>query len=432
MGSMARWVRLKRGWVFGGLAGAALLLMLVLGLPPRGRTIEAPPVVPYGVGEEQFRRSLSALAGPGLVGGNQVDVLRNGDGTFPAMLAAIASAAHTITFESSYFRQDTMAARFADAFVERVRAGVKAHVVVDWFGTDKAGREQLDRMAAAGVEVEIYHKPRPWQPQRTANRTHRRVLVVDGRVGFTGGICVADTWMGDGQDRDHWRDLHFRLAGPVVAQLQAAFMDNWRDARGVVLHGEHYFPRLDSAGTLPVQVTWSAPDEGSENLRLVYLMAIGAARSSIMVQNPYFVPDDGMIEALRRARARGVAVSVMLPADSVTDAFVTQHSSRSRWRPLLEAGVRIWLYQPTLLHQKVMIVDSALVTAGSANFDNRSFRLNDEVNFTVPDTGFARRLAAEFMQDLSRAEEYTLADWERRPWHTRLREWFAGKFRFLL
>lgn len=423
---MTKHVKLKRGWVIGGLAAAAVLLVLLLALPSRGRSLTAPPVVPYAVSDSQFLRSLGALAGSPLLAGNRVAVLHNGDQAFPAMLAAIRGATRTITFESSYFRQDTMTRRFADAFVERVRAGVRAHVVVDWFGADDAGRAQLERMRAAGVEVEIYHQPRPWQPQRSANRTHRRILVVDGRTGFTGGVCVADTWMGRAQDRDHWRDLHFRLEGPVVGQLQAAFMDNWRDARGAVLHGDRYFPALDSAGPLAAHVVWSAPDERSGNLRLVYLLAIAAARASILIQSPYFVPDDVMVAALVEARRRGVAVSVMLPADSVTDATVTQHSSRSRWRPLLESGVRFHLYQPTLLHQKVMIVDSAFVTAGSANFDNRSFRLNDEVNFAVADSGLARVLAASFARDLARSVEYTLEDWWRRPWLTRVKEWLAG------
>lgn len=420
----------RRSSVIAGLALGLVALVLVLGLPARGRKLTEPLVLRYGVDDPRFARSLSALAGPPLVNGNRVTALHNGVQTFPAMLAAIAAATQSVTFESAYFRQDTMTRAFADALIGRARAGVPVHMIVDWFGLDDGGRAQLDRLREHGVQVEVYHRPRPWRPRRSANRTHRRILVVDGRVGFTGGVCVADTWMGDADHKDHWRDIHFRVEGPAVSQLQAAFMDNWRDNRGTVLHGDRYFPPPDSAGPMRVQVSWSAPDEGSENLRLTYLLALAAARERVLIQNPYFVPDDVVRQALIDARRRGVAVTVMLPHDSVTDARVTQKSSRSRWGPLLEAGVELRLYQPTLLHQKVMIVDGLFVTAGSANFDYRSFRLNDEVNINVLDRALAAGLAAAFRDDLGRSEPYTLEHWNQRGALTRLAERAAGLIRF--
>ena len=406
-----------------------LVAIVFIALPSRGRQIAHALSAPYAITDSQFLRSLNALAGPGLVGGNRITILQNGDETFPAMLEAIRGATKTVTFESAYFRSGAMTQAFAHAFAERARAGVKVHVMIDWTGTAKIARRDLDTMRAAGVEVELYHKPHWWRPKSTANRTHRRILVVDGRIGFTGGLCIADEWMGRGDGRDHWRDIHFRLEGPVVAELQAAFMDNWREERGAVLHGDDYFPRLDSVGPSPAQIVISSPDEGSENVRMVYLLAIAAARGSILIENPYFVPDDVMRDALLDARHRGVSVSVVLPADSATDAHFTAKASRSRWGPLLQAGARIYQFPVTLLHQKLMIVDSVFVTAGSANFDNRSFRLNDEVNFDTFDSTFARRLAGAFEQDRAKSIAYTLADWQRRSFLEKAEEAFAAIFR---
>ena len=406
-----------------------LAVIAFLALPSRGRQIAHALTSSYAVSDSQFPRTLNALVGPALVHGNRITALQNGDETFPAMLAAIRSATRTISFESAYFRKGTMTHTFALALAERARAGVKVHALIDWTGTEKLERQDLRLMQESGVELTLYHKPHFWRPKSSANRSHRRILVVDGRIGFTGGICIADDWIGHAQDKDHWRDIHFRLEGPVVAQLQAAFMDNWREESGTVLHGDLYFPRLDSVGPMPVQIVTSSPDENSENVRMVYLLAIASARGSILIENPYFVPDDVMRDALLDARRRGVAVSVILPADSATDAHMTAHASRSRWEPLLQAGVHIYQYPITLLHQKLMIVDSLFVTAGSANFDNRSFRLNDEVNFATLDSTFARQLAAVFADDRAKSIEYTLADYQHRPFKQRALDRFASIFR---
>ena len=418
-----------RRWHIGLVILLGLGAIILIALPSRGRQIAHPLHTGYPVSDPQFARSLSALVGGPIIGGNRITPLQNGDETFPAMLAAIRSARSTITFESAYFRRGEMTRAFADALAERARAGVQVHALIDWTGAAKLHRDDLSRMRDAGVDVRLYHRPHFWRPKSSTTRSHRRILVVDGRVGFTGGICVADEWMGHAQDKDHWRDIHFRLEGPVVAQLQAGFEDNWREESGHVLQGDRYFPPLDSVGPLPAQVVTSSPDENSENVRLVYLLAIGAARGSILIENPYFVPDNVMRDALIDARRRGVSVSVILPADSATDAHMTAKASRSRWGPLLEAGVRIYQYPVTLLHQKIMIVDSLFVTAGSANFDNRSFRLNDEVNFDTFDSTFARQLAGVMAQDRARSIEYTLADWNARSWRERAIERFAAIFR---
>jgi cardiolipin synthase len=344
------------------------------------------------------------------------------------MLAAINGATRTITFETAYFRRGHMTRQFADALSARARAGVKVHVNFDWAGTQKFDRSDLALMREAGVEVEIYHRPRPWTPRRNLSRSHRRVLVIDGRIAFTGGIAVADMWDGNAQDKDHWRDTQFQLEGPVVAQMQAAFMDNWRETRQTVMHDERYFPELAEVGTQPAHVVVSSPDENSENVRLAYMLALAAARRNIRIQNPYFVPDDVMRDALVAAQRRGVRVEIMLPGP-VMDAKMTAAASHSRFLPLLEAGVKIYQYQPTMLHQKIMIVDDVFVTAGSANFDNRSFRLNDEVNFNVLDSTLAATLTDAFQRDLANSREYTLEDWNNRTVPQRILQRIGATFR---
>jgi cardiolipin synthase len=405
-----------------------LAVTVLMALPSRGRQIAYPVTADYAITDPQFRRAVNALFGTAMVGGNRITVLQNGEQSFGAMLAAINAATKTITFETAYFRKGYMTRRFADALSSRARAGVKVHVDFDWAGTAKFDRSDLDAMKQAGVEVEIYHKPHFQTPRRNYTRSHRRILVVDGRIAFTGGICVADMWDGNAQDKDHWRDTQFQLEGPVVAQMQAAFMDNWRETRQTVMHDVRYFPPLDSVGPLPAQVVTSSPDENSENVRLVYMLALAAARHTIIVQNPYFVPDDVMRDALIAARRRGVDVQIMVPGP-VMDAHVTAAASHSRFGPLLEAGVKLYEYQPTMMHQKIMIVDGVWVTAGSANFDNRSFRLNDEVNFNVYDSTFAATLTEAFLKDKAVSREYTLADWNNRPLKERIFQRIAATFR---
>lgn len=409
-------------FVFGVLA------FIFLALPSRGRQIKDPPTAAYSIEDPQFLRAVNALVGTRLIAGNRITPLQNGDEVFTDMLASIGAATQSITFECAYFRRGEMTRRFADALSARARAGVRVHVNLDWAGTSKMKREDLERMRDAGAEVEIYHKPHFHSPKRSSNRSHRRVMVIDGRLAYTGGVCVADTWMGHGQDPEHWRDTQFRIEGPVVAQMQAVFMDNWRETKQTVMHDARYFPALDSVGPLPAQVVMSSPDENSENVRLIYMLSIAAARRSIVIQNPYFVPDDVMRDLLIAARRRGVSVEIMVPGPN-TDAKVTRAASQSRYGALLEAGVKIYEYQPTLLHMKIMVVDGVWVTAGSANFDNRSFRLNDEVNVNVFDSTFARQLTDVFRRDMAQAKEYTLADWNARSWTRRLFQSVAAAFR---
>jgi cardiolipin synthase len=384
----------------------------------------------YATEDPQFHRALGALLGPSIVEGNKVDVLLNGDAIFASMLKAIGQAQRSITFETYIYWSETIGREFADALVARARAGVRVHVLLDWVGSAKMEQRYLDEMKQAGVEVERYHKPNWSGLFRMNNRTHRKVLVVDGQIGFTGGVGIADQWRGDAQDSDHWRDTHFRVEGPVVAQMQSVFMDNWIKAAGRVLHGELYFPALTSKGEQRAQMFSSSPTGGSESMHLMYLMALTAATRSIHLSNAYFVPDELAVKALVAAAQRGVKVQIITPGGDI-DSEVVRRASRARWGPLLEAGVLIAEYQPTMFHCKVLVVDELLVSAGSTNFDNRSFRLNDEANLNVLGAPFARQQVEIFQRDLQRSRPITLQAWQQRPWQEKLLEhaasWFGGQ-----
>jgi cardiolipin synthase len=365
----------------------------------------------YGLSDPQFERSMSQLMGPPILDGNLITPLENGVEIFPAMLAGIASAKTTITFETYIFTAGRMVDEFVEALSAKAREGVRVHVLLDGMGCNCVEGAPLQRMRDAGVEVEVYHLK---NLGRFNQRTHRKLLVIDGTVGFTGGVGIADEWLGNADSPDHWRDTHYRVEGPVVAQLQAAFMDNWMKTHATVLHGNEYFPEIKSVGPHRCQMFKSSPMEGSESARLMYLLSITAAEKSLRVGNAYFVPDDLVTDSLIAAVKRGVTVEVLVPGEHL-DSTLVRKSSRHRWGRLLENGIRIFEYLPTMYHCKTMIIDDLWVSVGSANFDNRSFRLNDEANLNVFGEEFARREIEVFQRDLSFAREVTLEEWRRRP-----------------
>ena len=382
----------------------------------------------YAVTDPQFLRSLGQLLGPGIVAGNRVTALVNGDEIFPAMLAAVHGAQRTITFETYIYWSGEIGAQFTDALIERARAGVKVHLLLDWFGSSRIDSAALRRMEDAGVEVAKYH-PFFWKgPLRVNHRDHRKILVVDGKVGFTGGAGIADLWLGHAHDAEHWRDTQFKLEGPAVGQMQAAFMDNWMKTRNVVLHGEEYFPPLGAVGGDFAQVFISSPREGVESMRLMYLLSLAAARKNIRLCSPYFLPGTLMMDGLISARQRGVEVEVILPGP-ITDTRIVSLASRDRWEPLLKAGVKIYEYQPTMYHTKVMIVDDLWVSVGSANIDSRSFRLNDEANLNVYSATFAAAQNRIFETDKTKSREMSLKEWQHRSLLHQLGEAITGLFR---
>jgi cardiolipin synthase len=401
---------------------AAVLIGLVLvNFSAPERKIETQIAHLYPVDDPQFRRAMGLLMGPSIMDGNQARELINGDQIFPAMLEAIRSARHTVLFETYIYWSGPIGEAFAEALSDRARHGVKVSVLIDWVGSAKMDQGMIDRMKQAGVQVEKFHPLRWYNLARMNNRTHRKLLIVDGRVGFTGGVGIAPEWTGHGQDPGHWRDSHFRIEGPVVAQMQSVMLDNWNKTTGKVLHGEQYFPAVAPAGSQSAQMFSSSPQGGSESMLLMYLLAITAATRSIDISSAYFVPDDVTRGALQAAVKRGVRVRLIVPGRHM-DAETVRRASRGLWGDLLRAGVQIHEYQPTMYHCKVMIVDGLMTSVGSTNFDMRSFRLNDEANLNVYDAGFAARQTQVFEADLQQSRRITYEQWLQRPWTEKLHE----------
>ena len=381
----------------------------------------------YSAEDPEFIRVMGVLLGPPVISGNTYRVLVNGDAIFPAMLAAIKNAERTIDFETYIYWSGAIGRQFADALTERAKAGVKVHVLLDWVGTAKMDDAMINELKTAGVEVRKYHKPHWTGLGKLNNRTHRKLLVVDGRIGFTGGVGIAEQWTGNGQDPDHWRDTHFVVEGPVVGQMQAVFMDNWIKTAGAVLHGVEYFPQIAPVGEGRAQVFSSSPAAGGASMELMYLLAITAAKRSIRLSSAYFVPNDMAIAAFIDAMKRGVKLEIITPGKYI-DSEAVRQASRAKWGQLLEAGAEISEYQPTMYHVKVMIVDEFMVSVGSTNFDERSFRLNDEANLNIYDAAFAKEQVAVFDADLAKSKRITLQLWKARP----LREKIVEKFASLL
>lgn len=407
------------------VAAAALLLLIVVNLRSSTRAIDREIGHLYDAADPQFARAMGTLLGPALLPGNRVSALCNGDEIFPAMLDAIAGARRSITFETYIYWSGDTGRAFGEALSARARAGVKVHVLVDWVGSGRMDRSVISEMEEAGVEFVKYHPPRWYTLHRLNNRTHRKLLVVDGSVGFTGGVGIADKWLGHAQDPDHWRDSHFRIEGPAVAQMQSAFLDNWIETRALVLHGDDYFPPLPPVGPHIAQAFKSSIDEASENVRLMYLLSIASASHSVRIANAYFVPDGLSVRTLVSAARRGVDIQIIVPGRH-TDSQVVGKASRACWASLLEAGIEIYEYQPTMYHVKVMIVDGVWTSVGSTNFDGRSFRLNDEANLNVLDEEFARGQMEVFEEDKARSRRVTLEKWARRPLGERVAERLAA------
>jgi len=413
------------------VAVTVAVVLLVLNLKTGEKKIDTAIPRLYDTSDPQFARAMGALLGPAIADGNRVDTLLNGDEIFPPMLAAIRDARKTITFESYIYWSGDIGRQFADALAERARAGVKVHLLLDWLGSSKLDPAQLALMEDAGVNVRKFHKPAWYHLAHMNNRTHRKVLVVDGKVGFTGGVGIADQWSGHAQDPDHWRDTHYRVEGPVVAQMQSVFLDNWVKVTGDVKHGDDYFPVLSPRGNSRAQMFSSSPQGGSESMHLMYLLAITAATRSIQLSSAYFVPDALTLKALAAAAKRGVRVQIITPGEHM-DAETVRRASRARWGELLEAGIEIAEYQPTMFHCKVMVVDDLWVSVGSTNFDTRSFALNDEANLNVLDAEFARRQVADFERDFKQSKRVTLEAWKARPLAEKLWEHAAALLRMQL
>lgn len=378
----------------------------------------------FGVRDLAFLQTMYALTGASLSEGNRVDILKNGDQIFPSMLAAIRAAKKTINLEFYIYWDGEIGRTFAEALAERARAGVAVKVILDSVGSSQMSQSLINFMARNGIDLEWYHPIRWYTLSRVNHRTHRKLLIVDGCVGFSGGVGIADEWLGNADSKDHWRDTVARVEGPVVTQMQFAFMDNWVKSRGELLTGLDYFPAAQPAGTQMTQVIKSSPSEGISTVKLMYIVSIVSAIKSIYISNAYFVPDRDTTRALEGAVRRGVDVRVIVPGEHV-DVPIVRQASRWHYELLLARGIRIFEYQPTMMHAKTMVVDGIWSTLGSSNFDDRSFRLNDEVNVNIYGEDIAGQMESMFMDDLKVSEEITRRKWLKRPRWARVKEAIA-------
>ena len=408
----------------GRLAAGLLALVALTGCISSGTRTDYSYDPSYGVGSQQFLRSLAALKN-GMVPGNTVTLLQNGDGLFPDLLRAIADARESINVEIYIFNDGEIGRSIADALIERARAGVGVRVLVDDFGARLGGL--ADEMRAAGVNFRIYKPIRIYSLARIGHRTHRKIVTIDGRVGYCGGFAFDDRWRGDARNPHEWRDLAVRVEGPAVRQLQRIFMEDWVNTTGEVLGGDAQFPALEPTGDVLVQVISSSRNDQSSMSKLMLYMAIQAARSAITIENAYFVPDAQIRRALVRAAQRGVKVRIVVPGRSI-DIPAIRRASQFHYGELLDAGVAIYEYQPTMLHSKVMVVDGVWATVGSINFDTRSMRKNAEANVIVYDIHFAAQLDGVIDNDIAHSIKLTKRAWARRGLWVRVRELFASFF----
>jgi cardiolipin synthase len=407
-------------WV--GFSLAIVGLVLYLAQDPATLRVESP----VAVADSRFPDYLASLLGAPVLVGDAYAALHNGDEAYPAMLAAIDGARTRVNFETYVFNEGEIADRFVDALARTAQRGVSVRIVLDPIGSS-LNSKSTDKLKAAGAKVAWFNPLGFFSIEDYNYRTHRKTLVVDGDVAFTGGMGVADHWLGHAQDKDHWRDTQFQVTGPAVRALEASFYENWIESGGLSA------PALDpeapprSAGARSI-VLWSNPMSGASNVKLLYLLAIGAARKTIDIQSPYITLDPSTQWSLDQARQRGVRIRMLAEGD-ITDAMPVKHASRYDYQRLLDVGYEVFEYQPTMMHTKVMIVDGILSIIGSANFGNRSFELNDELVLGVYDPDLAARLTKDFDTDLKVSKRLDAKTWpSQRSFDGKINEWFWDFF----
>ena len=362
--------------------------------------------------------SLVGLTQSSLEGGNAVQILQNGDGFFPFLFRDIAAAKVSVHLESYIWYDGQLTRQLIPLLARKAREGVEVRVLVDASGGKDLRNERRKALEDAGVKVAHFHPLRISNLGRLNNRDHRKLVVLDGRIAYTGGFGFGDEWTGNAEDRKHYRDTSLRIEGPVVHRLQAAFSENWIEETGEIPADAKFFPHLAPAGTTLAHVAYTSPTHSISSVQILYYLAIKAARREIIIQNPYLLPDRAAIEALEEAVGRGVDVKIMVPSDDATDNALVQHASHHHVGTLLRKGVKIWEYDRTLLHQKVIVIDGLWSSVGSTNFDDRSFQLNDEINVGLLDAQIAAQLRAAFAADLRYARQRTFEEWsERSLWH---------------
>ena len=403
-----------------------LSLLLLLSCA-KVRAIDEVPKIE--VGEASFFPTIEGLTDAPITGGNKVEILQNGDEFFPVMLREIKNAKSTITFAQYLFKDGQLANELMQSFAERCRAGVQGLLLLDSHGSSEVSDGLVSLVTSAGCKLEFFRRVRapqvilPWKLLQYNYRNHRRILVIDGRIGFTGGYGIADDWLGDGRTEKHWRETNLRIEGPAVKFLQAGFAESWLEATGDLIGGDGFFPQLEARGKMPAQVVKSSPVGGSFQNYLLYLLSINSAQKSILITNPYFIPDERMIQALLQAVGRGVKVTVLVPGK--IDHKITYRASRKYYGEMLLGGITIHEYMPALLHSKTMVIDGIWATVGSTNFDNRSFALNEELNLTLYDRSLAAVLERDFWLDVKHARKITYEEWQDRGWKEKFFELFT-------
>ena len=382
----------------------------------------------FAVRDPEFFGSALALSDPVAIGGNKIELLANGDEYFPAMLKAIRSAKQTINFAAYIFHSDEVGRQFRDAFCERARAGVQIRLLLDGIGPGWGlDNSDVRMMREAGCKFSYYHPTFSLRLDRTNRRSHRRVLVVDGKVAFTGSAGFALKWSGHAQDKNHWRDSQGRIEGPLVGKLQCAFEEHWVKTFGETLSGAAQFPAPPPAGDVKAQVV-ASHSFSMAPIPLVQATAFAAAEKRIWITNPYCTPTDDQVDLLVKAVQRDVDVRLLLPGVN-NDQPLTKSAGRAAYGRMLEGGVKIFEYQPTMIHEKAMVVDGLFSMFGSSNFDARSSEINEELDIVVYDAKFGHEMEAVFEKDLEQSREYTLQEFKDRSWWERTTEWLMLPFR---
>jgi cardiolipin synthase len=379
--------------------------------------------------DELFCTSVELLTGTSLTSGNDAALCLNGDGTYDRLFADLAGAQRTITLQMYYCQPGKVADRFAAVMRDRAKAGVRVLFLLDAFGSAKLTEEYLQSLTDAGVEVTKFRPVSWYQLEKAYARSHIRVVVIDGLVGYTGGFGMDDKWLGDGLHEDQWRDTNVRFTGPAVLQLQATFAKGWAEATGELLVGLDLFPDVseDGNGAMRAALLHTAPTIGSTAAERLLVLSIAASRQTLYITNSYFVPDDDFVRLLCEAAARGVDVRILTPG-KLNDVKSTWYAGRARYEELLGGGVRIFWYQPAMIHGKCFVVDGCWSSIGTMNFDNRSLAFNDESNLLVLDDDFGKAVRDMFVDDLTRSKEVTLEEFRKRSRKERLLEWGASRF----
>ena len=429
-GRPALWLRIRRLflawwiWAVAGIAaltfdewwwalGAGLFAFVCFVLTPAERAPRYGLDHKFSVADPEFLPSISGATGVPLLAGNRIDILNNGREFYPAMLDAIRNAQASITIEAYIYWAGEIGLTFAKALAERALAGIPVKILLDTVGSSTIGADILSTLEGGHCQLAWYNPVRWYSIGRFNKRTHRKSLIVDGRLGFTGGAGIADHWQGNAEDPDHWRDIQIRMEGPCVVPLQTGFAHNWVQTTGELISGDDFYPQIDNAGRLPAMTIMSSPEAGASSVRTTYYLSIACARKTLYIANPYFIPDATAVAELIEAKRRGVDVRIMV-AGIYNDNWMARQNSVRLYGSLLRAGIEILEFNRTMLHQKTMVVDSLWGTIGTTNFDSRSFSHNEENNVCVFDAEWAKQLHDIFEADLPGCNRIDLESWQRR------------------